>query len=123
MYLLVAAILAGAGWFVWKRLKKHDPRLGKAFWRNSFVVVLAYLLFLLVGGFVTRIMVGFNTGALADLLLVGFYIAWGLYGGLWLARLLPMSRGRPGWADQRHRWLDVVGGAAIIGFAVAARLV
>jgi len=123
MYILVATVLAAIGWFIWKRLQKRNAMLGKAYWFNSALVALGYLIFLVVGGFATRLMVGFNNNALADLLLVGFYLCWIAYGGLWVVRLLPTTRKRPRWAAPGQRWLDGLGVAALIGFAVAARLV
>ena len=121
MYLLGAAVLAAISWLGWRGLQKRDPRLGKAFWRTSLAVLVGYVLFVLVGGFVTRLMVGFTESALAELLLVLFFGVWVLYGGLWLIRLLPSTRPRAGWIG--NRFLDVLGVVGIVGLAVLARLV
>ncbi|KKB76192.1 hypothetical protein VW29_20825 [Devosia limi DSM 17137] len=126
MYLLLAAVVSGTGWFLfrrWRNRQAADQRLSAAFWRNSLVVLLAYLLYLLAGGFLTRLMAGFNTSGLANLLLVGFYLVWIAYGALWLLRFLPHTGRKPAWIDGSRFWLDVLGIAVLLGFAVVARLV
>ena len=100
MYLLIALVIAGIGFFVFRRWRKHlpaDPRLTTAYWRNSLVVVGAYLLSILLGAGITRIMVGFNRSGYADLVMVAFFIVWVLYGAVWLLRFLPTDRARPAW--------------------------
>ena len=47
MWVLLAAILAGLGWFLFGRWRKSvpvDQRLTAAYWRNSGIVLGAYLL-------------------------------------------------------------------------------
>jgi len=126
MYLLLAAVLSGAGWFLfrrWRRGQPADQRLSPAFWRNSLIVLAAYLIYLLVGGFITRLMAGFNTSGLANLLLVGFYAVWVAYGAVWLLRFLPTTRRKPVWLERSRLWIDGLGIAVLLGFAIAARLV
>lgn len=126
MYLLLAAVLSGAGWFLfrrWRRGQPTDQRLSPAFWRNSLIVLAAYLIYLLAGGFITRLMAGFNTSGLANLLLVGFYAVWVAYGAVWLLRFLPTTRRKPVWLERSRLWIDGLGIAFLLGFAVAARLV
>jgi len=92
MYLLVTAILGAVGWFLFRRWRRNlpvDPRLTAAYWQKSGMVLAVYLLSILAGAGVTRIMVGFNRSGWADLLMVGFFAAWVLYGAVWLLRLLP----------------------------------
>jgi hypothetical protein len=73
-----------------------------------------YLLVILLGAGVTRIMVGFNRSGWADLLMVAFFALWVLYGAVWLVRLLPTTKAQPAWLVRSRGWLD---GAALLGLA------
>jgi hypothetical protein len=68
-------------------------------------------------------MAGFNTSGLANLLLVGFYAVWVAYGAVWLLRFLPTTRRKPVWLERSRLWIDGLGIAVLLGFAIAARLV
>ena len=122
MALLVGLVLAALGWFLlrrWRRGLPADQRLTLPYWRNSLFVTGAYLLFILAGAGVTRVMVGFNRSGWADLVMVGFFALWVLYGALWLLRLLPTTRAKPAWLARWGFWLD---GAALLGLAGLATL-
>jgi len=126
MWALVAAILAGLGWFLFRRWRRKnwpaDPRLSAAYWRNSLVVVGAYLLSILLGAGITRIMVGFNRSGLADLVMVLFFIAWVLYGAVWLLRFLPTDRPRAPWLARSRGWIDGAALLLLAGLATGARM-
>lgn len=126
MWALVAAILAGVGWFLFRRWRKRswpvDPRLSAAYWRNSVVVVGAYLLSILLGAGITRIMVGFNRGGWADVLMVAFFITWVLYGAVWLLRFLPTTRPQPAWLTRGRGWIDGAALLLLAALATGARL-
>ena len=100
-----------------------DARLTAAYWKNSALVLGAFLLVILVGAAVTRIMVGFNRSGWADLLMVVFFAVWVLYGGVWVVRFLPTTRPQPTWLARSRGWLDAAGLLLLIGLAVAARSV
>ena len=122
MALLAGLLVAVLGWFLlrrWRRGLPADQRLTLPYWRNSLFVTGAYLLFILAGAGVTRVMVGFNRSGWADLVMVGFFGLWVLYGALWLLRLLPTTRPRPVWLPRGRFWLD---GAALLGLAGLATL-
>ena len=122
MALLVGLVLAALGWFLlrrWRRGLPADQRLTLPYWRSSLFVTGAYLLFILAGAGVTRIMVGFNRAGWAELVMVGFFALWVLYGALWLLRLLPTTRAKPAWLARWRFWLD---GAALLGLAGLATL-
>ena len=125
MWALVAALLVGVGWFLfrrWRRSLPLDPRLTAAYWRNSGVVLGAYLLSILAGAGVTRIMVGFNRSGWADLLMVAFFAVWVLYGAVWLLRFLPTSKPRPAWLARSRGWVDAVALLLLAGLAAGARM-
>lgn len=120
MWVLLTAILGGVGWFLfrrWRRSQPIDQRLTLPYWRNSLVVVGAYLFSILLGAGITRIMVGFNRSGYADLLMVAFFILWVLYGAVWLARFLPSTKPRPTWLIRSRGWIDA---AALLGLAALA---
>jgi hypothetical protein len=126
MYLLIAAILGGVGFFLFRRWRKGPPtdqRLTLPYWRNSLVVVGAYLLSILLGAGITRIMVGFSRDGWADLLMVAFFFVWVLYGAIWMLRFLPTTRPRPAWLTRSRGWID--GGALLLlaALATGARIV
>lgn len=126
MWALVAALLAGIGWFLFRRWRKKswpvDPRLSAAYWRNSLFVVGAYLLSILLGAGITRIMVGFNRSGWADLVMVAFFIAWVLYGAVWLLRFLPTDRPRATWLARSRGWIDGAALLLLAGLATGARM-
>jgi hypothetical protein len=125
MVLVAALVLAGLGFFVFRRWRRSwpvDQRLTMAYWRNSLVIVGIYLLFILAGAGVTRIMVGFNRSGWADLLMVGFFAAWVLYGAVWLLRLLPTSRPQPAWLTRSRGWIDALALLLLAGLATGARM-
>lgn len=126
MYLLVALVLAGIGFFVLRRWRKRrgpvDMRLSAAYWRNSALVLGAYLLSILLGAGITRIMVGFNRSGYADLVMVAFFIVWVLYGAIWLLRFLPTDRARPAWLTRSRGWIDGVALLLLAGLATGARM-
>ncbi len=125
MALLLGAILAAAGWFFWRRWRRaapSDPRLTLRYWRRSLVVTGFYLLFILLGAGVTRIMVGFNRSEEADLVMVGFFIVWVGYGAVWLLRFLPTTRSRARWLERSRGWLDAAALLALAGLATGARM-
>ncbi|HEY8576594.1 MAG TPA: hypothetical protein VIL88_09680 [Devosia sp.] len=126
MWLLLAAILAFCGWFLFRRLRRTAPvddRLTLRFWRNSVVVTGLYLLFILLGAGLTRIMVGFNNSNFADVAMVGFFILWVLYGAVWLLRFLPSTRPKPGWLTRSRVWLDTAALLTLAALAAGARMV
>ena len=125
MYLVAALVLAGIGFFVFRRWRKSwpvDQRLTTAYWRNSLVVVGIYLLSILAGAGITRIMVGFNRSGWADLLMVGFFAVWVLYGAVWLLRFLPSNRPRPPWLSRSRFWIDGLALLLLAGLASGARM-
>ena len=125
MYLLIAAILGGAGWFLFRRWRKGlpiDQRLTAAYWQKSAVVLAAYLLSILLGAGITRIMVGFNRGGYADLAMVAFFVVWVLYGAVWLLRFLPTTRPQPIWLTRSRGWLDVGALLLLASLATGARM-
>lgn len=126
MYLLLAAIAGGIFWFLfrrWRRTLPVDQRLTLPYWRNSFFVVGFYLLSILLGAGITRIMVGFSRSGWADLLMVAFFIVWVLYGAVWLLRFLPTTRPKAAWLSRSRGWIDVVGLLLLAGLATLARMV
>jgi hypothetical protein len=126
MYLLLGLLAGGIGWFLfrrWRRSLPVDARLTLPFWRNSLLVTLFYLLSILLGAGITRLMIGFNRPGWAELLLVGFFIVWVLYGAVWLLRLLPGTRARPAWLARWRFWADGLALALLLSLAIAARLV
>lgn len=126
MWLLLAAILAFCGWFLfrrWRRTAPVDDRLTLRFWRNSVVVTGLYLLFILLGAGLTRIMVGFNNSNFADVAMVGFFILWVLYGAVWLLRFLPSTRPKPAWLTRSRVWLDTAALLTLAALAAGARMV
>ena len=125
MWALAAAILAGVGWFLFRRWRKNlpiDPRLTAAYWQRSGFVLGAYLLSILAGAGVTRVMVGFNRSGWADLLMVAFFAVWVLYGALWLLRFLPTSKPRPAWLTRSRGWIDALALLLLAGLAAGARM-
>lgn len=125
MWLLLTAILGGVGLFLFRRWRKGlptDPRLTLPYWRNSLLVTGAYLLSILLGAGITRVMVGFNQPGWADLLMVAFFLVWVLYGAVWLLRFLPTTKANAIWLGQSRGWID--GGALLLlaGLATGARL-
>ena len=126
MYLLVALVLSGVGFFLFRRWRKSlpiDQRLTLPYWRNSLVVVGAYLLSILLGAGITRVMVGFNRSGWADLLMVAFFIVWVLYGGVWLLRFLPTTRPQAAWLTRSRGWIDGLGLLLLAALATGARMV
>ena len=124
MYLVAALVLAGAGFFVFRRWRKSwpvDQRLTAAYWRNSLVIVGIYLLSILAGAGITRIMVGFNRSGWADLLMVAFFAVWVLYGAVWLLRFLPTSRPQPAWLIRSRFWIDALAVLLLAALATGAR--
>lgn len=125
MWVLLTAIAGGVFWYLVRRWRKGapaDPRLGLTYWRNSGLVTGGYLLFILLGAGITRIMVGFNRSGYADLLMVGFFIAWVLYGAVWLLRLLPTTSPQPRWLTRSRLWLDAGALLALASLATVARM-
>ena len=125
MWALVAAILAGVGWFLFRRWRKNlpiDPRLTAAYWRKSGFVLGAYLLSIMAGAGVTRIMVGFNRSGWADLVMVAFFAVWVLYGAVWLLRFLPTDRPRAPWLTRSRGWIDGAALLLLAGLATGARM-
>ena len=125
MWLLVAAVLASLFWFLfrrWRRSLAVDKRLTLPYWRNSVLVVGAYLLVILLGAGVTRIMVGFNRSGWADLLMVVFFAVWVAYGAVWLVRFLPTTKALPDWLTRSRGWLDGLALMALAGLATGARM-
>lgn len=125
MWALLAAILGGLFWFLFRRWRKTmpiDQRLTLPYWRNSLFVTGFYLLFILLGAGVTRVMVGFNRDGWADLLMVGFFLVWVGYGAIWLARFLPTTKPRPAWLTRSRGWLDGLALLALAALATGARM-
>ena len=125
MYLLLTAILGGVGFFFFRRWRKSlpiDQRLTLPYWRNSLVVVGAYLLSILLGAGITRVMVGFNRSGWADLLMVAFFLVWVLYGAVWLLRFLPTTRPKPAWLARSRGWIDGMALLLLAALATGARL-
>jgi hypothetical protein len=125
MWALLAAILGGVGWFLFRRWRSSlpiDQRLTMPFWRNSALVLGAYLLFILLGAGITRIMVGFTRDGWADLLMVGFFIVWVAYGAVWMLRYLPTTRPQPAWLTRSRGWLDGLALLALAALATGARM-
>lgn len=126
MYLLVALVLSGVGFFLFRRWRKGlptDQRLTLPYWRNSLFVVGAYLLSILLGAGITRVMVGFNRSGWADLLMVAFFIVWVLYGAVWLLRFLPTTRAQAVWLTRSRGWIDGLGLLLLAALATSARMV
>lgn len=125
MWALVAAVMGGIGWFLfrrWRRTLPMDQRLTLPYWRNSLVVVGLYLLSILLGAGITRIMVGFNRSGWADMVMLGFFGVWVAYGAVWLIRFLPTTRPRPAWLTRSRIWLDVAALLLLAGLATGARM-
>ena len=125
MWALIAAILGGLGWWLFRRWRKGAPgdaRLTVAYWRNSGLVVGAYLLSILLGAGITRIMVGFGRGGWTNLWMVAFFLVWVAYGALWLVRFLPTTKPRPDWLTRSRGWLDASALLLLAGLATGARL-
>lgn len=125
MYLVAALVLAGIGFFIFRRWRKSwpaDQRLTTAYWRNSLVVVGMYLLSILLGAGITRIMVGFNRSGWADLVMVVFFGVWVAYGAVWLLRFLPATRPKPVWLERGRGWIDAASLVLLAGLATLARL-
>lgn len=125
MWLLLAAVLSSLGWFLFRRWRKTlpiDQRLTLPYWRNSLLLTGAYMLFILAGAGVTRIMVGFNRDGWSDLVMVAFFGVWVLYGALWLVRFLPTTRPRPVWLLRSKGWVDGAALVLLAGLAAGARL-
>ena len=124
MWALLAAILGGVGWFLFRRWRKTmpvDARLTLPYWRNSLVITGFYLLSILLGAGITRIMVGFGRGGWTNLWMVAFFLVWVAYGALWLNRFLPSTRPRPAWLTRSRGWLDAAALLALAGLATGAR--
>ena len=125
MYVLVAAILGAIGWFFvrrWRKTLPVDQRLTAAYWRNSGIVLGAYLLSILAGAGITRIMVGFNRSGWADLAMVAFFAVWVLYGAVWLLRFLPSSKPHPAWLTRSRFWIDALAVLLLAALATGARM-
>lgn len=126
MLLIVALVLGGIGFFVFRHWRKRqvaiDPRLTTVYWRNSALVLGAYLLSILLGAGITRIMVGFTRSGYADLVMVAFFIVWVLYGAVWLLRFLPTDRTRPAWLTRSRGWIDGAALLLLAGLATGARM-
>lgn len=125
MLLLVGLVLAGVGFFFFRRWRKtlpRDQRLTLPYWRNSLLVTALYLLSILLGAGITRIMVGFNRGGWADIVMLVFFIVWVAYGAVWLLRYLPTSQKRPVWLSRSRFWIDGLGIALLAGLATLARM-
>lgn len=126
MWVLLTAILGGVGWFLFRRWRKTldvDQRLTLPYWRNSLFVTGFYLLSILLGAGITRIMVGFNRSGWADLLMVAFFVTWVLYGAVWLVRFLPTTKPRPTWLTRSRGWIDGLALLLLAGLATVARMV
>ena len=126
MWALIAAILGGLGWFLFRRWRKSlpiDQRLTLPYWRNSVLVTGAYMLSILLGAGITRVMVGFNRSGWADLLMVAFFLVWVLYGAVWLLRFLPTTRPKAVWLTRSKGWIDGMALLLLAALATAARMV
>lgn len=125
MWVLLTAVLGGVGWFLFRRWRKSlpvDPRLTAAYWQKSAIVLAAYLLSILLGAGITRIMVGFNRSGYADLVMVAFFAVWVLYGAVWMLRFLPTNRPHPAWLTRSRYWIDAAALLALAGLATGARM-
>ena len=125
MYFVIGLVFAGLAWFLlrrWRRGLPVDERLTLRYWRDSAIVLGAYLLLVLAGAGVTRVMVGFNRSGWADLLMVAFFAVWVLYGAVWLLRFLPSSRPRPAWLVRSRGWLDGLALVLLAALATGARM-
>jgi hypothetical protein len=125
MWVLLTAILGGVGWFLFRRWRRNQPidqRLTLPYWRNSLVVVGAYLFSILLGAGITRVMVGFNRSGYADLLMVAFFVLWVLYGAVWLVRFLPSTKPRPEWMVRSKGWIDAAALLSLAALATGARM-
>lgn len=125
MWILVGLVLSGLGWFLfrrWRRSLPVDQRLTLPYWRNSLFITGAYLLSILLGAGITRVMVGFNRSAWADLVMVAFFAVWVLYGAVWLLRFLPTTRPQAVWLVRGRGWIDGVALLLLAGLATGARL-
>ncbi|WP_332687307.1 hypothetical protein [Devosia sp.] len=125
MWLLVGLVLSGLGWFLFRRWRRGlpvDRRLTLPYWRNSLFVTGAYLLSILLGAGITRVMVGFNRSGWADLVMVAFFGVWVLYGAVWLLRFLPTTKARATWLARSRGWIDGLALLLLAGLATGARL-
>lgn len=125
MYLLLATVLGGVGWFLFRRWRRNlpvDPRLTAAYWQKSAIILAAYLLSILTGAGVTRIMVGFNRSGYADLVMVAFFAVWVLYGAVWMLRFLPTSKSQPAWLTRSRYWIDAAALLLLAALATGARM-
>ena len=125
MWLLASALLGGVFWFLLRRWRKSlpvDQRLTLPYWRNSLVVTGAYMLSILLGAGITRIMVGFNRDGYADVVMVAFFVVWVLYGAVWLLRFLPTTKVHPAWLTRSRFWIDGAALLALAGLATWARM-
>jgi hypothetical protein len=125
MWVVLALVLAAGAWWLaarWRRGRSSDPRLTLGFWRNSGLVLALYLFSILVGAGITRIMVGFNRAPEADVLMVGFFLVWVLYGAVWLLRYLPRTDRLPGWLVRSRFWIDAAALATLAALAAGARM-
>ena len=125
MWALLAAIQTGLGWFLFRRWRKTlpiDQRLTLPYWRNSLLVTALYLLSILLGAGITRIMVGFNRPGYASVLMVAFFLVWIAYGAVWLVRFLPTTRPRPVWLTRSKGWIDAGALLLLALLATGARL-
>lgn len=125
MWILVGLVLSGLGWFLfrrWRRSLPVDQRLTLPYWRNSLFVTGFYLLSVLLGAGITRIMVGFNRSGWADLLMVAFFAVWVLYGAIWLVRFLPTTRPQPAWLIRGRGWIDGLALVLLASLATGARM-
>lgn len=125
MYLLIAAILSGVGFFFFRRWRKTlpvDQRLTLPYWRNTLFVTGIYMLSILLGAGITRVMVGFNRPGWPGVLMALFFIAWVLYGAVWLVRFLPTTRPKPVWLERGRGWIDAAALLGLAGLATGARM-
>ncbi|MFN4208945.1 MAG: hypothetical protein ACK4G5_00145 [Devosia sp.] len=125
MWLLVGLVLSGLGWFLfrrWRRSLPVDQRLTLPYWRNTLFVTGFYLLSILLGAGITRVMVGFNRSGWADLLMVAFFGVWVLYGAVWLVRFLPTTRPMPAWLTRGRGWIDGLALILLACLATGARM-
>jgi hypothetical protein len=125
MWILVGLVLSGLGWFLfrrWRRSLPVDQRLTLPYWRNTLFVTGFYLLSILLGAGITRVMVGFNRSGWADLVMVAFFAVWVLYGAVWLVRFIPSTRPQPSWLSRWRGWIDGLALLLLAGLATWARM-